>query len=193
MIGTSRAEYLFIRLCIFCLHSLAPLCVCYCFGNLALHLLNGPTYRVSQAVEILAVAETCFYLFIYLPYSRYLQADAVHPPAPSREGRRDLFVRCVANVKEPEAYLSKWFMGARLEDIQKDNLKEFFLWAFWNRGGEPGEDDEELEEYVRDTEKLLGREIKEGRGKAVPLRLTLDPVDMLHRSLTWYFVSDIYT
>lgn len=68
-------------------------------------------------------------------------------------------------------------------------MKEFFLWAFFNRGGLPGDDDEELDGYVDATEKQLGRPIEEGRGKAVCLRLTLDKVCMLHRSLVWYFVG----
>ena len=68
-------------------------------------------------------------------------------------------------------------------------MKEFFLWAFFNRGGPPGDDDEELEEYVIATERLLNRSLDEGRGPAKALRLTLDRIDMLHRSLVWYFVS----
>ena len=67
-------------------------------------------------------------------------------------------------------------------------MKEFFLWAFFNRGGTPGEDEDELDEYIDATEKLLGRPIEEGRGKALCLRLTLDRVSMLHRSLIWYTV-----
>jgi hypothetical protein len=86
-------------------------------------------------------------------------------------------------------YLRKWFLGAELEDIRKDNLKEFFLWAFFNRGGSPGDDDEELEEMVIKTEKLLRRPIEDGRGNAKCLRLTLDEVKMLHRSLVWYLVQ----
>jgi hypothetical protein len=80
-------------------------------------------------------------------------------------------------------------LGASAETIKRANLKEFFLWAFFNRGGLPGEDDEELEEYVAGTERLLGREIEAGRGSATCLRLTLDPANMLHRSLLWYWVS----
>lgn len=68
-------------------------------------------------------------------------------------------------------------------------MKEFFLWAFFNRGGPPGDDEEELEEYVQVMERLLGREIQSGRGNATCLRLTLDKVDMKHRSLMWYSAS----
>lgn len=68
-------------------------------------------------------------------------------------------------------------------------MKDFFLWAFFNRDGPPGDDDEELEEYVFAMEKLLGQPIEAGRGNAKCLRLTLDKVNMLHRSLIWYLVS----
>ena len=50
-------------------------------------------------------------------------------------------------------------------------------------------DDEEIEEYIGEMEKLLGRKLEAGRGNAKCLRLTLDKVDMLHRSLMWYLVS----
>lgn len=49
--------------------------------------------------------------------------------------------------------------------------------------------DEELEEYIAEMEKLLGRKLEPGRGNAQCLRLTLDKVEMLHRSLIWYLVS----
>lgn len=80
-------------------------------------------------------------------------------------------------------------MGADIREIRRDNVKEFFLWAFFNRGGVPGDDDEELEGYIMILERQLGREIPEGRGNARCLRLTLDEVVMSHRSLIWYCVS----
>lgn len=75
-----------------------------------------------------------------------------------------------------------------MSEIKRENMKEFFLWAFFNRGGPPGDDDEELEEYITTAEKLLDVNIEPGRGNAKALRLTLDRVDMLHRSLVWYSV-----
>lgn len=49
--------------------------------------------------------------------------------------------------------------------------------------------DEELQEYTGEMEGLLGRKLEDGRGNAKCLRLTLEQVDMLHRSLIWYLVS----
>jgi hypothetical protein len=39
---------------------------------------------------------------------------------------------------------------------------------------------------------MLRRNFRPGKGKVKPLRLTIDPVDMLHRSLLWYFVGVLY-
>ncbi|KAH8594740.1 hypothetical protein B0O99DRAFT_545220 [Bisporella sp. PMI_857] len=186
MIGTSRSEYWFIRACIVGLHYIAPLCILYCILLLAVYGFEATTYRFPLLVETVALLETLFYFLIYLPYRAYLQRAATHPPPPSQEQRRELFKLCNDNITDPEEYLRKWFLGADIKEIRRENLKEFFLWAFFNRGGPPGDDDKELEEYVSATEQMLGRPIESGRGKAVALRLTLDRVDMLHRSLIWY-------
>ncbi|KAE8449498.1 hypothetical protein EG329_008106 [Mollisiaceae sp. DMI_Dod_QoI] len=187
MIGTSLLEFYFIRVCIIGLHYLAPLCLLYCAFVIGLYGLGTAfTSPVPLIIEGLALAESLFFLLVYVPYRHYLQREAVHPPAPTREERRELFRLCDENISDPESYLQKWFLQADPKDIKRENVKEFFLWAFFNRGGPPGDDDEELEEYVVATEKLLGRPIEEGRGKAVCLRLTLDRVEMLHRSLSWY-------
>lgn len=189
MIGTTTFDLLLIRSCIIFLHYIAPLCSLYCITNIILYGLKAALSPLPLTIECIAIAETLFYLCIYLPNRAYLQRDAVHPPPVSRSERRELFQRCNENIPDGEAYLQKWFLGAPAKEIKRENIKEFFLWAFFNRGGPPGDDDEELEEYIAKTELLLGREIEPGRGNAECLRLTLDKVDMLHRTLTWYLVS----
>jgi pimeloyl-ACP methyl ester carboxylesterase len=187
MIGTSRAEYWFIRFCIVGLHYLVPLCLLYCALVIIFHgFRTALTSPVPLIIESIALAESLFFLVVYLPYSSFLQRNAIHPPAPSRAERAELFRLCNDNIADCEAYLQKWFLGSDPKEIKRENVKVFLLWAFFNRGGPPGDDNEELEEYVTATEKLLGRPIEEGRGNAQCLRLTLDRVDMLHRSLTWY-------
>ena len=137
------------------------------------------------------LAETAFYLLVYLPRKYQLQHAATHPTLLSRADRRQLFELCHNTVPDPEQYLSKWFKMAPRSEIKRDNVKEFFCWAFLNKGDYGPEDDEELEEYVDKMEYLLGRKLDSGRGKAECLKLTLDKVAMLHRSLTWYLVSQI--
>lgn len=102
--------------------------------------------------------------------------------------RAKLFKRCNATVKDPEKYLSQWFLGAKEGDIKRENVKEFIRWAFLNAGQAENEDEGEVEGYVNAMEKLLGRDIPAGKGSAKSLRLTMDKVDCLHRSLLWYLV-----
>jgi hypothetical protein len=188
MIGTSTFDFLFIRVCIVVLHSLAPLCILYCCVAIAFYGIPVASDQVPRPIELIAVAETLFYL-AYLPYRAYLQRKATHPPSLSNAERRELFELCTKNIPDPKSYLQTWFLGTPLDEIRRENLKDFFLWAFFNRGGPPGDDEEELEEYIEATEGLLGQRIEPGRGSAKCLRLTLDRVDMLHRSLIWYWAS----
>ena len=91
-------------------------------------------------------------------------------------------------MKDPEKYLSQWFLGAKEEHIKRENVKEFVRWAFLNTGKAENEYEDEVEGYVNAMEKLLGRDIPPGKGSAKSLRLTVDKVDCLHRSLLWYLV-----
>ena len=189
MIGTSTFDLLQIRFAIFSLRYVGPLGVLFCTANVALHGFKAALSPIPLVIGTIAIAETLFYPLVYLPYRAYLQRDAVHPPTLSKAERKELFARCNSNIPDAEAYLNKWFLGAPKEQIKRENLKDFFLWAFFNRGGPPGEDNNELEGYITQTEELLGREIPPGRGNAECLRLTLDKVEMRHRTLIWYLVS----
>ncbi len=190
MIGTSLLEYLFIRACIVGLQSVAPLSITYCLIYLLSCITKLPiSLDIPLPFRLWALAEVVFYGFVSVIYRERLQYEALHPPAPARNKRKELFELCNNNIPDPEAYLKKWFLEAPANEIKRDNVKEFFLWAFFNRDGPPGEDDDELEEYVVATESLLGRKIEEGRGSAVCLRLTIDGVSTSHRSILWYFVS----
>ncbi|EJP61372.1 uncharacterized protein BBA_09668 [Beauveria bassiana ARSEF 2860] len=192
MIGTSLWDYIFIRACIFFLHLIAPVSIIYTLVN----VLVGLPFQLPQALQVWLALEASFYLVVYLPYSKYLQKAARHPALPCREDRRKLFKRCHETIPDPVQYLRKWFRGAAEAEIKRENVKDFFRWAFLNTGEIESVDEDELEEYVREMETLLGRKLQPGRGRAECLRLTLDKVEMLHRSLTWYscvFIVDLLT
>ena len=99
MLGTSKLDYLFIRACIVFLRYIAPLSAVYCVATL---VLRPSTYRIPWPLEIWAVAETLFYIFVYLPSSFLLQRVAVHPPSTSRENRRQLFDKCHQTIDNAE-------------------------------------------------------------------------------------------
>ena len=92
-------------------------------------------------------------------------------------------------MTDPEQYIRGWFKGADVKDIRRKDVKEWLTWAFFDRDWEDGKDEDEIEEYTLEIESMLRKRFRPGKGTVKSLRLTIDPVDMLHRSLLWYFVS----
>ena len=166
------------------MHYIAPLSAFYCIAVLILH--PWP-YRIPLGLEIWAIAETAFLLFVYYPSVYLMQRPAKHPMNTTPEKRRELFNLCKSTITDPDHYLRLWFRKAPLSEIRKENVKQLYRWAFFNKANYDPEDEDELDEYIVETETLLGRKLKPGRGNAVPLLVTLDKVRTLYRSLFWYF------
>lgn len=186
MIGTSTVEYVFIRTCIVGIRVITPLSILYC---VSLPFLD---VRPPLLVSAWPIAETAFYFLVYLPRKWILQRPAIHPyPLPKPE-REELFQRCMEHITDPEQYLVKWFKDAPLSEIKRENVKEFFRWAFLNKTDFNLEDEEELEEYVEKFKEYSGIKLEPGVGNlgtARCLRLTIDEVHMRHRPLVWYLVN----
>lgn len=199
MLDHSIPKYIFIRACIFGLRAVTPLSIFYCSFSIA----EPPHNAFRRFLLTWSITETAFWLCAYIPRKRALQAPAQHPPALNKEERKEIFWRCWDKVPHPEYYLSRWFLGAKPGDIKRDNVREFFEWAFMSRADEKeearakrrqehpeevAEEDEELNTYVDGIETLLGRKLEPGRGKAKSLRLTVDAVNMSHRPVIWYVI-----
>ncbi|KAF5543628.1 alpha beta hydrolase fold family [Fusarium mexicanum] len=169
MIGTSFGEWVFIRLSI-AFFRYTPLI--YIFLILFLPLI--------QPVSVV------------FPFR--LKRNADHPPALSRQDRKALFERCFGNVPSLEIYLRWWFLDADPDEIRRENVREFILWAFFERGHGSGFGDdeetveEEVEHYLSLVEQRLGRKFEEGRGSVKSLRLTIDGITTTYRSLVWYII-----
>jgi len=204
MLNDSRLEYISIRAVILFLHSIGPLCTVYTLTltrrafmairgtrleaivQSALHQAQWPNLN---ALQWWCAAETAFYVF-FLWYRTQLQREAIHPPLRSKAERKALFDKVKSEIHDPEKFMSGWFRGAKIEEIGREDLKEFLSWTFWE-GRTTKNDEEELEVYTREVETMVGaKRFKPGRGTAKGLRLTLDPIDMHCRSLTWYLVWD---
>ena len=188
MIGTSTAEYVWVRTWAAILHSIAPLCVAYCF----LITVLPSSLRLPKYLEYWAFVETAFYFVTYVYQKYLLQRPALHPSLPPRQERDALFDLCQESVQDHKRYVSKWFFGAPLADIKLDNIKEFLRWAFLNTDADDPSYDEELEGYVKKIESEIGMAFEPGRTDVKCLRLTLDKVDALHRSVIWYAVSTLH-
>ncbi|KAG8213576.1 hypothetical protein J3R82DRAFT_10243 [Butyriboletus roseoflavus] len=139
---------------------------------------------------IYASLEAVFFICIYLPRRYHLQKAANHPGL-SREERQALLHRCCECLGSAD-YPSGWFFQSRA--FQKKNVLEWLLWALFstsmNANWEEWED--EIGEYVATVEKVLGQALPDGYNKDTPcMRLTLDPVPMLHRPLLWYLIVGV--
>ena len=179
MIGTKWWQFVFIRFCIVFLQYLTPISAFFCLVSFFVQPLR---HKIPSLVVAWAVAETLFFLLVFLPKYFVLQEHALHPPPLPRDERQRLFRLCFESVPDPELYLTGWFKGAQRSEIRRENVKEFMCWSFLNKGEYGLLDDQELEDYTAQLETILGRSLPFGKGKADALRLTLDKVAMLHVS-----------
>ncbi|KZF21551.1 hypothetical protein L228DRAFT_212025 [Xylona heveae TC161] len=185
MIGTSTAEYVLLRAFILILQSLAPLSVIYWILRV-FHVSSA--LRLPPFLERWALEEAIFCVTVYALHRFYLQRPAIHPPLLSREKRRGLVKLCHESIPDLGNYMSKWFLDAPLEELRRENVKEFYRWAFFSSAQEDPSTEEEVNEYVNDFEDRMGHKFRPGRANVKCLRLTFEKVDMLHRSLAWYLL-----
>ena len=73
MLGNSRPEYIFIRVCIVLLRAVAPLSI----AHLALCLILR-RILFSRLICLAALAEALFFLCVYLPRKKVLQKVRSH-------------------------------------------------------------------------------------------------------------------
>ncbi|KAH7140100.1 hypothetical protein B0J13DRAFT_61299 [Dactylonectria estremocensis] len=204
MIGTSFPEWIFIRLAILLFQYTPFVYVAAIIILSAIYKSAVSSFIVTWVLSAALLAEALFYLLVYRPYLVRLKQHARHPAPLSSTERRALFERCMINISSIELYLQGWFLGAHPDDIRRENVREFLLWAFFEQGHEATSisdgiieaTSQELDELILMIEQKMGRSFKEGYGNAQSLRLTLDNVESSYRSLLWYiivFVVDQFT
>ncbi|PVH90175.1 hypothetical protein DM02DRAFT_722590 [Periconia macrospinosa] len=189
LVGQSNTEYVLIEAVVYVFGYLGLLCLTYFSVALAIGGVPWVSHPFSIAIETIGAIEILFYLFWYLPYVNYLRKQRPRFSSPlHREQRRDFLQKSLAACSDVELFVKGWMCGASLEDVRRENLKDWFLWALFDREGPPLDDDEELEEYVRLVEEALGRNIGPGWGPADSVRLNFQHLDVSHRSLVYYCI-----
>ncbi|KAH6661949.1 hypothetical protein F5X68DRAFT_145220 [Plectosphaerella plurivora] len=188
LLGQTRPEWALVKIgaAIFAFPAVAA--VIYFVLAAAIFGVRGISHPFSIIVEVFGLLEVLWYFAFYIPYREYLQRPGYRPPPLAQEARRALILECLDTIPDYDTFQKKWALGAQSEDIKRENVKDWLLWALFDRKGPPGADDAELEEYVDVFESKLGKEIKSGRGDAEMMRLDFDRVRMLHRSLLWYII-----
>ncbi|ELQ44096.1 hypothetical protein OOU_Y34scaffold00100g4 [Pyricularia oryzae Y34] len=192
MAGVGRDQVLIAETMAFLFRYWGAICAGYVVAAGAFAGLDGIKHPFSIVVEAITVIELLWYVCWYLPYRHKLQrcttedGAMLQPPPLSREERSAFFCKCLSLVPDMETFVRKWVENAHLDDIRRDNVKDWLLWGLFDRQGPPGDDNEELEEYIRMAEEKLGWEIKKGRGEANAIRISYDEVLMHHRTLLYY-------
>lgn len=187
MIPNTPRYYIFIRVSICALRAIAPLSTVYC---LARNLGYKFPIVLPRLLEIFAYAEVFFYFLVSLPKQWALNRSQPRVIHRSRQEREELFERCWASIPDLEAFLSVWFKGASVDSIRRQDLKDFLAWGFLYKTTASPADDDELEEYVRRTEKSLGRTFPPGRGPNRPSQVSTDALRLQHKPLLFYVVSE---
>ncbi|OLN85551.1 hypothetical protein CCHL11_05807 [Colletotrichum chlorophyti] len=186
-------QYLAVRLLIVLMRDLGLLGVTYFYAVFALGGTKAIAHPVSIFIEVIAAIEVLFYVLFFLPYKWRLQNFKPYKPPPmSRTQRAQLFHKALSLVPDGEEFVRKWMLNAHMEDIRRENLKDWLLWALFEHdstAGRPTKDiDTEIEGYIDLAEEKFGIKLKSGRGTAEALRLSFDPVIIQHRSLFFYTV-----
>jgi hypothetical protein len=199
MLDHTLPNFVFIRGVIFVLRAVTPVCI----FNASFSIAEPPRTGFRRFLLAWSIIETLFWVGVFIPRKRALQAAAQHPPTLNKEERKELFWKCWDKIPHPEYFLSRWFLGAQPSEVRRDNVREFYEWALMNRGGETQDDkakrmqehpeecreeEEELDSYVDAIETLLGRKLEPGLGSAKCMRLTVDSVNMSHRPVLWYMI-----
>ncbi|QBZ60639.1 hypothetical protein PoMZ_07581 [Pyricularia oryzae] len=190
VVPPGRASTWLIRSMSFTFTYFGALCVGYFVAAAAFGGVLWISHPVSIVIECLAAIETLWYFCWFLPYRKHLQRRTkgamLQPPPLTREERAAFFSKCLSLIPDMEMFIRKWCQNAHLDDVRRDNVKDWLLWGLFDREGPPGDDDEELEHYVMQAEAKLGWEIKKGRGDCEAIKISFDEVLVDHRSLFYY-------
>jgi hypothetical protein len=183
MIKNNLPSYIFIRISILLLRSVAPLSILYCVVRLL-----GFSF-LPYPLEAIVLAETLFYLIVFLPWRSSFDKSEPTVTFRTLEERKALFNKLWSNIPDLEVFLSTWFKRAAIDDIRRDDLKDFLAWSLLYKRKATLEDNEELEEYVLKIESTLGRQFPRGAGPCKPSRVSIDPLSIQHKCLMFYIVS----
>jgi pimeloyl-ACP methyl ester carboxylesterase len=199
MLPDTRGTRIFSQAFAWYFQAIAPLSFAYCSYRMLGIIGISRVPHLPKAFELWLLAETSFYLLIYLPMSIGVHGPAMSLAIPDRAKRHHLFNKCIATITDPVRYVSLWHRGAPIERIGREDVKEWICWAFMNKGNWDSDEDTELDQYVNNLEKLFadGLKFKEGHGTGVKtLRFSLDPVNLTHKPLLFYVLgvggADIY-
>ncbi|KAK8041039.1 hypothetical protein PG994_014046 [Apiospora phragmitis] len=164
-------------------------CLVYFFAIAFAFGRAGIVHPVSIVIEAYGLVEILWYLLWFLPFKARLQRPGLPMTPMTRAQRKKLIANALQTVPDVRLFVRKWFCQAHIDQIYRDNIKDWMAWALFAKEDKDlsREEWDELDEYVDEAQEQAGLDLPRGRADGKPMRLNLDPVEMYHRPLLWYF------
>jgi hypothetical protein len=170
-------------------------------------------YHIFYCIHAWLAIELVFY-----SYFLYTRARLQHPSAyiqMTTAERNQLFKRCLAEIGDLDAFLSGWFhkevserqsstqhqpqtpeQPCRLQDLYRDNMREWLAWAFYGLTLEQVQQDVtincQLDNMLNQVERRNSHRFLPGYNSSVScLRLNIEPFSAKHRPLLFYMASSL--
>jgi hypothetical protein len=143
-------------------------------------------------VTVWSVIEVIFFFYQVYLYSK-IQVQSCAPPISNAE--RDRLVSfALANIKDLQMTLSRWFLGLPFAQIDRQSIVGWLAFAFFSKHVDQLNTDEyqQIESFIEKIEtdhQLKATTIKSDK-KLFHMRHILDPVRVILRPFAFYFVTD---
>ncbi|ETS79627.1 hypothetical protein PFICI_09480 [Pestalotiopsis fici W106-1] len=166
-------------------------CFLYFLSALFIGGVRAISLPFSILVESYGAIEILWYLLWFLPFKARVQKPGRPMVMTTRPQRKALFEVSLDQVSDARLFIRKWLGNAHLDEIYRDDIKDWLLSYLWATDTDVGVDADELEEYIELIEQKANLTLLRGRAGAKPIRLHLDPVQVSHRSIFFYIVIGV--
>lgn len=211
MIGESTTALVLIRAAIVSLRAIAPLSFVYWTLVVLSPVLSSvvslpfpilfswSTLNVLVwTIRLITGNEIWFYFWSQAKVRQY-QIRSEQDTGFTPEERARLFRQVMGGIDDPRKFVSGWFKGADVDQVYRENIAEWLLWAFFNKHSreEYLNDAEnpttiEVHKYVDQFAQETGISARPGYNPAITcIRLNSDPVNTIHRPALVYLVSQL--
>ncbi|KAI8055855.1 Alpha/Beta hydrolase protein [Syncephalis plumigaleata] len=211
MIGDSRLAHLGLSTSISALSLVVPVAFLHHLldwlniSPLATVLCGEPMttvkYHIFYCIHAWLAIELVFYGYFLYVRAR-LQRPSAYIQLTTAE-RDQLFKRCLAEIGDLDVFLSGWFHKefneqqqateepCRLQDLYRDNIREWLAWAFYGLTLEQVQHDatinRQLDNMLNQVEQHKSHRFLPGYNSSVScLRLNVEPFSAKHRPLLFY-------
>ena len=155
-------------------------------------LLDVQSSLLRAMITVGSVIEVSFFFYQLYLYSK-IQAQS-RAPAISNAERHRLVSFALANIKDLQTTLTRWFLGSPFAQIDHQSIVGWLAFAFFSKHTEQLDPDEfqQIESFIEKIE--LDHQLKATSNKSdktlFHMRHILDPVRVIFRPFAFYFVTD---